>query len=433
MSHTAMAGQQPRSDSIRPSPAPAVTSLPCLLALALLAALMGLGGCSSNYDGGQPLLDEQAQYQARAHHYYAAPGSSSDPWGPYIREASQRFDVPEAWIRAVIHQESGGHVFDRNGNFITSAPGAMGLMQLMPPSYEELRNEYNLGDDAYDPHDNIMAGTAYIRQMYDIYGSPGFLAAYNDGPGNVDRYLRNNKPLPRETRRYVAIIGRQIAGISPVHVSDADLKVARHDGRARTGSDNDSDSSYAAYDGPTPSTSSSAAAVRAAWAAREQGGGAAPAYSSTYADNSAYNDSYNGGSSSGAYTPTPTYTPPTYGHRAFRQPLYRHAVTTRATRIGHQTVRMPATAWKPPPQKTASGNWSVQVGSYLKRAQAQQAVAGARRYGVPGQASITSVRVKGKTYWRARIGGLSGQQAARSCRQMAGHQTCLAVPPSAHF
>ena len=57
----------------------------------------------------------------------------------------------------------------------------MGLMQVMPATYDELRQQYNLGDDPYDPANNIMAGAAYMREMYDIYGSPGFLAAYNAG------------------------------------------------------------------------------------------------------------------------------------------------------------------------------------------------------------------------------------------------------------
>ena len=117
----------------------------------------------------------------------AAPGPADDPWGPYIAEASKRFDVPERWIREVMRQESGGRLFGRNGDLVTSHAGAMGLMQVMPGTYDELRVRYpDLGDDPYDPHNNILAGTAYLREMYDIYGSPGFLAAYNAGPGRVE-------------------------------------------------------------------------------------------------------------------------------------------------------------------------------------------------------------------------------------------------------
>ena len=95
----------------------------------------------------------------------------------------------------------------------TSPVGAMGLMQVMPETYDELRARYDLGDDPYDPHDNILAGTAYLREMYDIYGSPGFLAAYNAGPRRLDDYLTRNKPLPDETRNYVRKIGPYIAGV----------------------------------------------------------------------------------------------------------------------------------------------------------------------------------------------------------------------------
>ena len=101
-------------------------------------------------------------------------------------------------------------------SLITSGAGAMGLMQVMPATYDDLRARYSeLGDDPYDPHNNILAGTAYIREMYDIYGAPGFLAAYNAGPGRLDDYLTRSRSLPEETRRYVANIGPRIAGYSP--------------------------------------------------------------------------------------------------------------------------------------------------------------------------------------------------------------------------
>ena len=119
-------------------------------------------------------------------------------------------------MREVMRQESGGHAYGRSGELITSGAGAMGLMQVMPATYDDLRSRYSeLGDDPYDPHNNILAGTAYIREMYDIYGSPGFLAAYNAGPGRLDDYLTRNRTLPEETRRYVAAIGPRIAGAEP--------------------------------------------------------------------------------------------------------------------------------------------------------------------------------------------------------------------------
>ncbi len=173
-----------------------------------------LGGCSSS--PRVSAQQESTQYRARAGRTYAAPGPSSDPWGPYISEAAAKFDVPERWVREVMRQESGGNLYGRGGSLITSGAGAMGLMQVMPATYDEIRVRYpELGDDPYDPHNNILAGTAYIREMYDIYGSPGFLAAYNAGPGRLDDYLTRNRTLPEETRRYVAAIGPRIAGSEP--------------------------------------------------------------------------------------------------------------------------------------------------------------------------------------------------------------------------
>lgn len=138
-----------------------------------------------------------------------APGPPHDPWGPWIAQASQRFDVPERWIREVMRQESGGRAQ------ATSRVGAMGLMQVMPGTYAELQRRHGLGSDPYHPWDNIMAGTAYIRQMYDLYGSPAFLAAYNAGPRRLEDFLWGNRGLPDETRNYVARIGPRIHGTSP--------------------------------------------------------------------------------------------------------------------------------------------------------------------------------------------------------------------------
>ncbi|MAS14766.1 MAG: lytic transglycosylase [Nitratireductor sp.] len=131
-----------------------------------------------------------------------APG---DPYAAYIAEASQRFGIPTAWIRAVMRAESAG---DRQA---VSSAGAMGLMQIMPDTWTELRVRHRFGSDPYDPRDNILAGTAYLRELYDRYGSPGFLAAYNAGPGRYEASL-SGRPLPAETQAYVAAIAPVIDG-----------------------------------------------------------------------------------------------------------------------------------------------------------------------------------------------------------------------------
>jgi SLT domain-containing protein len=124
-----------------------------------------------------------------------------DRWGAYITEAAQRFSTPEAWVRAVMHAESRG-IADA-----TSPAGAIGLMQIMPQTYAGLRARYGLGGNAYDPHDNIIAGTAYMSEMIGLFGAPNFLAAYNAGPARLEDHLQRGRPLPEETQRYLAQIG----------------------------------------------------------------------------------------------------------------------------------------------------------------------------------------------------------------------------------
>ncbi len=87
-----------------------------------------------------------------------------------------------------------------------SSKGATGLMQIMPETWTILRADYGLGADPWDPHDNILAGAAYLRELHDRYGSAGFLAAYNAGPARYENHLKTGQPLPDETRAYVALL-----------------------------------------------------------------------------------------------------------------------------------------------------------------------------------------------------------------------------------
>ncbi len=173
-----------------------------VLALSVLGLLAACGGPQTSTGG----VARTAHHQSRS---YDPPGPPSDPWGPWITEAARRFDVPERWVREVMRQESGGRLS------ATSPVGAMGLMQVMPGTFSELRSRYGLGDDPYHPYDNLMAGTAYLREMYDLYGTPGFLAAYNAGPRRLEDYLFNSRGLPTETRNYVARIAPRIDGHHP--------------------------------------------------------------------------------------------------------------------------------------------------------------------------------------------------------------------------
>lgn len=135
--------------------------------------------------------------------------SPADPYAAFVTEAARRFDIPQAWIRTVMRVESRGDVR------ALSPKGAIGLMQIMPATWAEMRARYALGSDPYDPRDNIMAGAAYLRELHDRYGSPGFLAAYNAGPGRYEEYRDNGRPLPAETRAYVAMLVPIIGGGDP--------------------------------------------------------------------------------------------------------------------------------------------------------------------------------------------------------------------------
>jgi soluble lytic murein transglycosylase-like protein len=133
-------------------------------------------------------------------------------WDPLIKIAAKRFDVPENWIRAVMRIESGGRTMLGENQPIISSAGAMGLMQLMPETYKNMRAQYRLGADPYDPHDNILAGTAYLRFLRAKYGYPAMFAAYNDGPGNLEARMVDGGLLPAETINYVATITGRLDG-----------------------------------------------------------------------------------------------------------------------------------------------------------------------------------------------------------------------------
>ena len=133
-----------------------------------------------------------------------APGvirpSPRDPYGEHIAEAAQRFQLPVAWIRAVLAAES-------NGDPRAISPkGAMGLMQVMPETYRDMRLDHRLADDPYDPRNSVLAGTAYLKFLHGKYGYPALFAAYNTGPGNLEANLLGKKNLPQETIAYLANI-----------------------------------------------------------------------------------------------------------------------------------------------------------------------------------------------------------------------------------
>ena len=154
-------------------------------------------------------------------------GELMQRWEPMIADAARRFQVPAAWIHNVMRNETGGRTF-LHGQPITSSRGALGLMQVEPGTYAEMAAQYRLGDDPFNPQDNIYAGAAYLRWLHGKYGFPAMFAAYNDGPGHLEDHLHHGQPLPQETRNYVASITRGSA-------SGREAWLARNDKLVLTG------------------------------------------------------------------------------------------------------------------------------------------------------------------------------------------------------
>jgi hypothetical protein len=330
---------------------------------------------------------------------YDPPGPPSDPWGPYIREASARFDVPERWIREVMRQESGGRAN------ATSRVGAMGLMQVMPGTYREIRGRVgDLGDDPYHPWNSIMAGTFYIRQMYDLYGSPAFLAAYNAGPRRLEDYLWGGRGLPNETRNYVARIGPRIEGSSPGRRAAPEV--------------------YAAAEIPTSIAPGPRRMDRGTMLAlREQRARTDP------------------GIQVAALPAGPVVRMEPIGQReepaalAVAAPRVPPAAAPTPRGFGligtAQAGTLPRAA--APPAAAPPGRWAVQVGAFasqnLARAAAEQAQT---QVGLPGlRTQVTPVASRGGTLYRARVTGLSQDAARLACERLARRGGCTVLSPEA--
>lgn len=128
---------------------------------------------------------------------------------------AKHFEIDLALVMAVIHVES------RLNVFAVSPVGALGLMQIMPATGKELAERYGVPwrgqQTLFDPHVNVKLGVAYLKQLSLRYGSvPVALAAYNWGPGHIDRRLRRGSALPKEYPRLVneALVAARDAGSS---------------------------------------------------------------------------------------------------------------------------------------------------------------------------------------------------------------------------
>jgi hypothetical protein len=364
-----------------------------LRGLGCIALLGMLAACAGN--APQPSASQEAaRYLAHARGNYTPPGPPEDPWGPYIREASKRYDVPEIWVRSVMHVESGGNEY-LGGHLTMSGAGAMGLMQVMPETYEELRARYRLGDDPFDPHDNIMAGAAYLREMYDIYGSPGFLAAYNAGPRRLDDYLSNNRPLPDETRRYVAMIGPSIVGTYPTNRSPAEA--------------------YAMNALPIEIPPGPRYGRAVQLASNRGSGGRLPMR----------------GPIETAQLPEPP--------RAVAQPQQQQyaLVAPPEPPRGRFHLIAPAVAAEAVPLHrggSATGEWAIQVGAYSNEGMARAAVGTARQHAhaelAVAHEFVSGVHQGRALLYRARLTGLSREAAVQACEHLAHTRTsCMVLSP----
>jgi hypothetical protein len=160
-------------------------------------------------------LFRSAEQDAADEESHMAASELIDRWEPFIKEASVRYSVPEKWIRTIIHIESGGRTM-LWGRPITSGAGAMGVMQLMHDTYNDMSVRNGLGSDPYDVHDNILAGTAYLRELYSRYGYPRLFAAYNAGPAVLEAHMQHGTTLPVETQNYIrlALAGTTTAALA---------------------------------------------------------------------------------------------------------------------------------------------------------------------------------------------------------------------------
>ncbi|WP_439461770.1 lytic transglycosylase domain-containing protein [Serratia quinivorans] len=131
---------------------------------------------------------------------YQSPQAEQSPpqqGGDIVSAAEQRFGIPAGLLSAVINKESEG-----NSGAI-SPKGAIGLAQVMPNTARGMG--YDPEELKRNPALQVEAGARYLKQMLDAHGNvPDALAAYNWGPGNVQKFMRGEKTqIPTETVNYV--------------------------------------------------------------------------------------------------------------------------------------------------------------------------------------------------------------------------------------
>jgi cell division septation protein DedD len=324
-----------------------------------------------------------------------------------------------------MQQESGGE------QQATSPVGAMGLMQVMPATYEGLRARHGLGDDPYDPHNNILAGTAYIREMYDRFGAPGFLAAYNAGPDRVDSYLARRAALPDETVNYLAAItpnlGTDVPRSGPFAVYASARSGRAHRYAPTVASLAAGCDLNAAYNPNHPCTSLERAAAEPA-----------PMQTALVPQLGA-----NGCDLNAAYDPNHPCTSLPQTAAVSSPASVQQAAAARAP-AAHSVAVASSAAFYPPatpplssrPAAEAAGGWAIQVGAF-KSPDLARAVAEGARSQAPDQLRSAALAVQptapfGNTVlYRARLANLSAGAAADACTRLNQRQLpCVIVRPT---
>ena len=343
-----------------------------------------------------------------------------------------------------------GYQESRTNQAAKSRVGAIGVMQVMPATYEELRVRYQLGDDPYEPRNNILAGTAYIREMYDRFGAPGFLAAYNAGPDRVNDYLAGRARLPDETVNYVAAITPNLGADVPRSGPFAVYASARS-GRAQrptvaslaAGCDMN-----AAYNPDHPCTYLMQAAAQPATiqtaSLPQTGAGGCDL-------NAAYNPDHpcTAGpqpaagvqlASAGSCDPSAAYNPNRPCHLATGS-----RGTQSPARAQQVAVATPASYYQPakssPPSRSnhaagSGGDWAIQVGAFANPGLARAVAEGARAQ-APDQLRSAALALQptapfgGKVLYRARLVHLSASAATNACARLNHRQLpCVVVRPN---
>lgn len=128
-------------------------------------------------------------------------------WDAQVNALSAKYGIDPNFVRRIMQQESGGRTHDKNGNPLTSSAGAIGPMQVMPGTFADMARRYGIKGGITDPDANIEAGVAYLSEQMKRFGNEtAAAAAYNAGPERVKQNIASGKPLPAETKNYVASI-----------------------------------------------------------------------------------------------------------------------------------------------------------------------------------------------------------------------------------